>query len=63
MLGCNVRAKSYIILIAICMIPNETYLAPTRCNLFPYMWHVKKTSHEFLTGNKPTVSYFKVFGC
>jgi hypothetical protein len=24
---------------------------------------LKKTSYELLTGNKPKVSYFKVFGC
>ena len=24
---------------------------------------MKKTSYELLTGNKPKVSYFRVFGC
>ena len=39
---------------------NTTYHAINRLYLHKYY---KKTSYELLTGNKPKVSYFRVFGC
>ena len=38
----------------------------TACHAFNYLnlhKKLKKTSYELLTGNKPKVSYFRVFGC
>ena len=36
----------------------------TACHAINYLHKkLKKTSYEFLTGNKPKVSYFRVFGC
>ena len=39
---------------------NTAYHAINRLYLHKYY---KKTSYELLTGNKPKVSYFRVFGC
>ena len=38
----------------------------TTCHAINYLYlhkKLKKTSYELLTGNKPKVSYFRVFGC
>ena len=38
----------------------------TACHAINYLYlhkKLKKTSYELLTGNKPKVFYFRVFGC
>jgi hypothetical protein len=40
-------------------VVNTTYHAINRLYLYRLL---KKTSYELLTGNKPNVSYFRVFG-